>query len=241
YHMIDRIMVRIFSLVVFLCSYSDINAQENILVRKADSLFNRQKFTEALEVYNQLYASGLTSSAILLKMAFIEDASGNYADALYYMDKYYLRTADRSVIGKIEEVAGANDLSGYQYDDISYFGALLSKYKLWVIAFLALLMLSLTVYIYEKKQEDQKPISAFVLQIMVGIFFLFVANFKTTTQGIIVSNQTLLRTGPSAGAEPLELIRKGHKVEVLSNDKIWSKIRWDGEEVYIRSGRLKTI
>ncbi len=238
--MIKRILVRLFLGIGLSLVFADATAQNQLLM-EADSLFNQQKYTEALDKYESLYNAGLSSPATLLKMAFIQDASGNYADAIYYMDKYYLRTADRGVIGKILEVANANELSGYKYDDITYFTALLAKYRIWVVVFLAILMISLSIYIFEKTQENQKSVSAFVLQILVGAIFFAFINLKTNTRGIITSDQTLLRSGPSAGAEPLDIINKGHKVRVLSQDDVWSKILWEGEEVYVRNGRLKTI
>ena len=52
---------------------------------------------------------------------------------------------------------------------------------------------------------------------------------------------TLLRSGPSAGAEPIEVVTKGHKVKVVSQSEIWTKVLWNGNEVFVRSNRLKLI
>ncbi len=238
--MIGRILVRMFFGILFCFMFSGLRSQNQLLI-KADSLFDQKKYTEALAIYQELYQSDFTSSAILLKMSFIQNASGDYPDALYYMNKYYLKSADRAVISKIEEVAQANNLNGYNYNDISHCTALLNKYRVWIILLLVLLMILLTVGILKKKQKKQKPVGLFIIQIMVAVVFFLIVNPKATVRGIIVSDQTLLKSGPSAGAEPLEIIDKGHRVKVLGKDKIWSRILWDGEEVYVRNRRLKTI
>ncbi len=238
--MIGKIMMRIFLGILFYCMIGSLSAQDKLL-QKADSLFDTQKFTEALEAYQELYEKGFTSSAVLLKMAFIQDASGNYPEALFYMNKYYQQSADRTVIGKIEEVAQENELRGYRYDDMSYFSALLNKYRSWVIALFVILVVALAVYSFEKIQSGQKPVSAFILQLMVAILFFIVFNLNMSRQGIIISDQALLRSGPSAGAESLEIVGKGHRVKIVKQDEVWTQIIWQGNEAYIRSQRLKTI
>ncbi|MEQ9468563.1 MAG: SH3 domain-containing protein [Ekhidna sp.] len=238
--MIYRIKVRLFLGILFFCTMGGLKAQNQLLTH-ADSLFDQQKYTEAFSKYHQLFAEGKASSSMLLKMAFIQDGLGNYADALYFMNKYYEESADRQVIGKIEEIVKENELSGYDYDDFSYFLALLHKNQLWIMLLLVVLMVALTVYIYKKKQEDQKPMGAFVIQIVLAVMLFSVLNLRPSAQGIIISDNTLLRSGPSAGAEPIEMLTKGHKVKVLDQDEVWARIIWDGKEVFVRNGKLKVI
>ncbi|MEQ6167748.1 MULTISPECIES: SH3 domain-containing protein [unclassified Ekhidna] len=238
--MINRIKVRLFLGILFCCAIVDLNAQ-NPLLNRADSLFSQQKYTEALSLYEKIYDSDQASSAMLLKMAFIQDGLNDYAEALFYLDKYYQLSADRNVVGKIEALAEANDLKGYQYNDTHYFLALLEKYRIqFTLLFLAVSLL-LLVYLIRKAKEDDKPIAAGIIQIMVVAMIFAINNIHGTTRGIIVSNNTLLRSGPSAGAEPLEVLSKGHKVKVLDQDDVWTKVQWDGQEVYVRRGRIKVI
>ncbi|MEQ9008054.1 MAG: SH3 domain-containing protein, partial [Ekhidna sp.] len=207
----------------------------------ADSLFNQQKYTEALSLYNQVYAEGQASSAMLLKMAFIEDGLGDYAEALYHLDKYYQLSADRNVVGKIEELAESNELEGYQYNDTHYFLALLGKYRTQLLLLLLVIIGSLLVYIMRKSKSGDKPFAAGIIQIMLTVCLLGLNNVNPPMKGIIVATETLLRSGPSAGAEPIEIIAKGHKVKVLERNDVWTKIEWDGQEVFVRNGKLRVI
>lgn len=238
--MINRIKVRLFLGILFWCAILNLNAQ-NSLLNSADSLFAQQKYTEALNLYEEIYASGQASSAMLLKMAFIQDGLNNYADALFYLDKYYQLSADRNVVGKIEELAKAKELRGYSYDDTYYFLALLDIYRSQFSLLLLAISTLLLAYIISKAKQGEKPLAAGIIQVMIIAIIFAVNNFDTASRGIIISNNTLLRSGPSAGAEPVELLSKGHKVKVLGQDEVWTKVLWDGQEVYIRKGKLRVI
>lgn len=238
--MINRIKVRLFVGILFSCFLSDLSAQ-NGLINNADSLFNQQKYTEALSLYNQMYAKGQASSAMLLKMAFIQDGLGDYAEALYYLDKYYQLSADRNVVGKIQELADSNELKGYGYNDTHYFLALLGRYQLQLLLLLLAIIGSLLVYIMKKSKSGDKPFAAGIIQIILIVCLLGLNNVNPPVRAIIIATETLLRSGPSAGAEPIEIITKGHKVKVLEQNEVWTKIEWDGREVYLRNGKLRVI
>jgi len=174
-------------------------------------------------------------------MAFIEDGLGNYPEALFFLDQYYIMSADRQVIGKIEELAEANSLRGFKYDDTDYFTILLKKYKGQLLLLFTALALMLGAYVYRKSKEEEKPFAAGILQFMLVALILLLNNIDPTSNGIIMYDSTLLRSGPSAGAEPVEIISRGHKMKVIDQDEVWSKVLWDGQEVYIRNGRIKVI
>lgn len=238
--MIDRIKVRLFLTIFSISSIAAFGAEIDQL-NEADSLFISQQYTQALAIYEDLYAEGNASPAMLLKMAFIKDGSGDFSEALFFLDKYYRSSADRTAVGKIEELAKANDLNGYRYNDADYFYALIDKYKLLLmLAFLSLLVL-LTVYSYRVEQKGEKAFAPFFVQLFVTILILGILNYRPSPEAIIVSDQTLLRSGPSAGAEPIEMITRGHKVKVMDQEDVWTKISWDGEEVYVRNDRLRII
>lgn len=235
-----RIKVRLF-LGIFFCGFFNALAAQNDALANADSLFNEQKYTEAYEKYDSLFQNNQASNAMLLKMAFIQDGLGNYSEALFYLDTYFQASADRSVIAKIEELAEANNLEGYGYDDTDYFQALVKKYKLYFILLLSAIMLLMLSYVFRKTNQKERPMAAGVIQFIVVFLLFAIINFQASPEAILISNETLLRSGPSAGAEPIEKLQKGHKVKVLDKDEVWTQILWDGREVYVRNGKLRII
>lgn len=234
-------MVRIFLITLLCFAWGAIHAQSQLL-RDGDSLFNQQKYTQAFEKYEEIFQrQNQSSPAMLLKMAFIQDGSGDYADALYFLNKYYQQTADRQVISKINELAETNDLSGYSYDDIDYFLALMNKYQFLIIMSLCLGMLVVLAYSIWKRKKSEKSVVAFIISLCFIIGLFMIVNIKPSPKGVVIADQTLLRSGPSAGAEPIDAVAKGHRVNVVTRDEIWTKIVWNGEEVYVRNGKLKII
>ena len=194
-----------------------------------------------MELYLPLFADGFATPSMLLKMAYVADATGDYPSALYYLDLYYKVSGDRLAVGKIEELAKANELYGYVYSDIDYLINVFSNYRIEIFSLILAMLLFLMVYAYRKIRRQEKPYAALVIQSFLGVILLILMNFKMEGKAVITSNQSLLRSGPSAGAEPVMVIDKGHKVTVLRESDIWSKILWDGDEVFIRSSRIKAI
>ncbi len=225
--------------IIFLF-ISGISFSQKKVLKYADSLFQNQKYTEAYEVYDELFRSGQSSAAILLKMAFIKDGLGDYVHALYYLDIYYTYSADRSVVAKIKKIAEGQGLRGYQYDDRNFFAALVEKYELYLQLVCAAIVLMLWAYILRKKKGHPFTAGAFQLLFM-GVLIFLSNDLYTSDKGIILSDRTLLRSGPSAGAEPIRLIEKGHKVEILESGEEWVKIRWGEDEVFVRNSRVKII
>lgn len=238
--MIRRIKLRIFVSLLFIGSGATF-AAEISEINSADSLFLNQQYTQAFDLYQDLYDQGIASPAMLLKMAFISDASDDYSNALFFLDQYYKLTADREVVVKIEELAAQYDLMGYRYSDTNYFLSLVNKYRLQLSALFGALVLMLFVYIYRKAKLGEAAYVAGVLLLFVAFGLNRLISFELDGHGIIVSDATLLRSGPSAGAEPVVMVSKGHKVKVMKSDEVWTKIAWEGEVVYVRNDKLKLI
>jgi hypothetical protein len=235
-----QLKMRLFS-VFFMIATSTAFCADFEEIKKADSLFLNEKYTEAYYLYEDIFKQGVASPSMLLKMAFIQDGSENYPEALNFLDLYYKQTADKSVVSKIEEIAEDNDLKGYNYDDLSFFSILLKKYRSQGQLILVALAVMLLAYAYRKRKDGYTPSTAFALQIVVLGCLLFVSNYQDPAKGIIQMDQTLLRSAPSAGGEPVVFISKGHRVKILKQADVWTKIDWEGEEVYVRNSRLQII
>lgn len=207
----------------------------------ADSLFADQKYTEAYKIYDEIFQAGQASDGMLLKMAFIQDASDNFEEALFFLDRYYQNSADRHAIGKIEELAKEKGLKGYQYDDLDYFTALFSKFRMSILVLLISTILLLSGWIYIKFKKGERAYVPVSFQVLLVILLFALVNVAPQQEGIIVDDLTLLRSGPSAGAEPIEILTKGHKVIVVSQSEVWTKIVWNGAEVFVRNDRLVLI
>lgn len=230
-------------LTIFLIATSFVLlAAQNDDLTAADSLFAQKKYTEAFKQYEQIFDKGLASPAMLMKMAFIKEGLGSYTEALYYLNLYYQQTSDKSAARKMRELAETHDLYGYEYSDLKFIVGFVRKYASEIIAGLLVFSAFLLAYGYRKHRKGEKPVISVALQVVTLTLVLIISNelFKRDT-AIISRENSLLMTGPSAGAEPIDYIQKGNKVFVLEQDALWSKIKWGNDVAYIRTKNLMRL
>ncbi len=155
-----------------------LNAQS---LAEADSLFKEGKYTESFDVYqNILTEQKQASPSMLLKMAYIKEGLGGFSDALYYLNLYYLKTADRKVLDKMEEMAEKKNVSGYTFNDFEFIQTLFYKYYHTIILFLlatSLLFLAGAYYLKFKKKSNP-GLTAIGMVITLGLLF-YVLNFES--------------------------------------------------------------
>lgn len=210
----------------------------------ADSLFLQKKYTQSFELYREIYETQqMASSSMLLKMAFVQEGLNNFAEALYYLNLYYLMTYDKKALKKMQDLAKKHKLTGYDYNDAAFFLNLYHQYQvhleLLVFSFIAL-MLGLLVY-QKRRNKKIAPFSAATYLLLLG-FVLFLNNYgRERTKAIITSNHAYLMDGPSAGANVVDIVSNGHKVNVLGRKDAWVKITWGEKNAYIRDNHLRTI
>ena len=217
--------------------------ESNDLLERADSLFNKGKYTESLELYNEILDAGSYSSSMLLKLSFIEEGLGNVGSALYYLNLYYRETSNKQALLKLEEIAKENQLYGYEYSDADFFINVVHRFNEQIIGFIgALALLLLGTIIYRRRNSDKKPFGLGV-SLLLSLFLLFyLVNFGNgREQGIIIDQEAYLMTGPSAGSDVVEIVERGHRVNILGREGIWLKIKWRETEVYIRENKIKSL
>lgn len=234
-------------ILLFVFSLIKIDGYTQVEVSKlniADSLFKDQKFTESFELYESILKEhGKYSDQMLLKMAFIKEGLRDYSNALYYLNLYYLQTSDKKVLKKMEKLAKEQELIGYEYSDWEFFLMLYRKYNHYITYFLAALsILFFSIMIRQKFHYKKQPLSAAVaLTIVMGLMFYHINFSKTYSKGIIVTKQSYLMEGPSSSANLVEIVDKGHRVNVVNKQDVWVEIEWDGNNAFIRENNIETI
>lgn len=233
------------ALVMVICCTTSLylhGSDNQKLLAEADSLYEAKKYTEAFQLYQNLFTQNQGSPAMLTKMAFIKEGLGDYANALYYLNLYYNQTSDRKALSKMRELAESNDLVGYEYSDGIFITGVIKRYRYPLLLLFVSLSLLITFYIYRKKQAKERPFTSVAMQLITLLCALvLINNVFFFDYGIVSQGNSLLMAGPSAGAEPVEIIGKGHKLRLVHRDKVWSKVIWNEEEVFIRNTNLKSI
>jgi tetratricopeptide (TPR) repeat protein len=213
-------------------------------LQKADSLYQSKKYTEAFEYYkNALENHQIFSPAMLLKMAYIKEGLGEYSKAMYYLNLYYLNTANDAVLAKMEELAEKHKLKGYEYHDWEYFLSMFHRYHSQVIMLLlAFAVFLFSLIVFQKRRTQRRPTTAGVFYVItLGIIFVLINYGAQYRRGIIHQDFTYLMSDASAASKVVDVVKQGHRVRVLDETDIWMKIRWEEQEAFIKKSQLQIL
>ncbi|MEO9967776.1 MAG: SH3 domain-containing protein [Reichenbachiella sp.] len=229
---------------LIMASFSNAMAKPNHELTTADSLFRLQKYTESFELYEKIMdEKNEASPQMLMKMAYIKEGLGDYSQALIYLNKYFMQTSDKRAQNKMHELAEEHELSGFAVSDTTFFKGLINKYYIgFNLIIFGIALFFAAVFLFRKWKSKPNAAPFGLVTVVILLVFYWVINFQLDEpQGIITENYVYLMTGPSAGADLVEVIKKGHRLNILSEEGVWVKVDWKGQEVYIRSTTIKRI
>ncbi len=230
--------VLVFLLLLCKPVYSQAN---NFTIKQADSLFNRQQYTEAFTLYEDiLQQQRQYSPQMLLKMAYIKEGLRDYTGAMYYLHLFYTKQPSRSVLKKMEELAQAHRLLGYEYNDLQFFKTQFSKHYMRILELMLLAAVVTVTVMVISWRKGHKFTPTFKVGFILYLFFiLYYINFLNLGDaGIIKNNHVAIMSAPSAGASWVTTASEGHKVPITGEQDIWYEIKWKGEKAYIRKTNL---
>jgi hypothetical protein len=234
--------IRIILILVLGTSPAVLYANQTLLNR-ADSLYSQKKFSEAREVYFQLYQQGFSSPATLLKMAFVHEGLGETGQALYFLSAYYRETEDQKAYEKILTLANARGVDGYELNEWE-------KLTIWItnrtaiylpvaIAF-AIFFMAIMIYNAKRANASAKFAAGFVSLLFLGLIFSAI-NFLKPPNKAVVTQAVYFMSGPSAAANLISMIPEGNQVKLGGENDIWAEAEWNGKKGFLRkSDLLKT-
>ena len=213
-------------------------------IRAADSLFQKKLYTQSLTIYEKIERENrVASPAMLLKMAFIYESTENLGRALFTLNNYYELTSDKEVLVKMNEMAQENDLEGYETNDFNLFLKFFDENRhYFILAALGLSVLILSTILKRKKKLDERSAGLTIGLAASLLLTMYLVNFSGLAQkGIITSANAYLMSGPSAGADLIEVTGEGHKVEIAGQKDIWVEIKWKNGRAFIRENNIKKL
>jgi tetratricopeptide (TPR) repeat protein len=230
-------------IIFFLAFLQSFNCQANTMkLSLADSLFAIQNYQEAFTIYEDLLINDeVYSPAMLLKMAFVAEGTGDYSSASFYLAKYYDQNPNPRVITKIKALTEQSNLYGYELDDSDRFLKFLTDLQEELTSiFSILLVLSLILLVAFRKKVDHPkyflPSIMFLLLTFISNNFLFQAS-----TGIVTGSPTLIMEKPTAGGKLLSVVDPGHRVIIKSSKDIWYEVDWEGKKVFIKKEHITKL
>ena len=227
-------------LMVLSSTFGMTQPLEKELVR-ADSLYSKKQYIEAIKIYKKIYQQGNYSAAMLLKLARIEEGMGNLGHSMYYLEKYYQSTKDEKVISYLEETAENKKAIGFEYG-VAYKADLL--YKEWKIYFqllFSILIISGVGMMLKNQGSTVKKKKYFALAVFALVIVAVVNNYNGKSEAILTSSPSYLMEGPSSGANLVRQISTPAKFQVKDEIDIWTKVIFEDRKAYIRTSRIKRL
>jgi hypothetical protein len=207
-------------------------------LNSADSLFEKKHYTESMELYEHFFQSGFYTPRMLIRLSLIKEGLGDYTYALYYLNLYYSNIHDKSVLKKMDELAARYNLEGYDYNDLTFFISLYDRYYNYVVLAFLIASALFLFYLYLARAKKRKmALRPLFFALLLGTTYL-ISNYDVIPEKAIISNDTSLMSAPSAGAELIGEINKGHRVTIRGHVDIWYEIKWHDKIAYVRENNL---
>jgi hypothetical protein len=208
----------------------------------ADSLYVRKKYSEAFVEYKQLFDQGKYTPQMLLKMAYVKEGLDEVADALYYLNIYYVNFPQRNILKKMDSLAASKGIEGYEYNDLNYFLYLYYRYKTEVtIGMVGLLFLFFLGIVSNRVLFKRIPVTSPYLFLLMTAFVYVFINYsgRSFYRGIIMTERAIIMEHPSAGANVATVLPKGTRLFVFGEQDIWFKVRYNDKTAYVRKPTVK--
>ncbi|MDN3205852.1 tetratricopeptide repeat protein [Algoriphagus sediminis] len=229
------------SFTIFLLSQSFVAQADTDQLVMADSLFDLRSYKEAMSIYQENYANGIYSPAMLLKMAFIADGTNDRENAALYLGKYYDLNPDPQIITKIKALTAQPVLEGYEVSDGARFFLFLTENReLIVLILTGLLLVSLILVLVNTLKSKKSPVywPSFFL-----IVCLFLANnfLEQSNFGLITNSPTLILSDPSGAGELIQRVEPGHRVKIKGSRDIWYEVEWKNSKAFIKKSNVTRL
>ena len=236
---------RIYYILFFLflgLSHASFAATPSAL-QEADSLHAAKQYTQAFQRYQAIYQGGHYSTAMLLRMAYIQEGLGHLGDCLYYLNLYFLASHDTQALRKMEELAEKNNLEGYKTDESTRVTAWLQEHYdavAMLLASLSALLLALLIYQRVKKHLSIS-FTAAALVLTLAVMVMHINLTLSAEHGIVAQPVTYLMSGPSAGASVIAVIGEGHQLEIQGREDVWLRVSWKEKEAYVKEFLIRPV
>jgi hypothetical protein len=211
-------------------------------LKQADSLYLDKKYTQSLDHYQTILRQHEYTPAMFLKMAYIQEGLNHVGQALYYLNLYYVASNDKTVLGKMEELAKRYNLEGYEISDADQAWSFYRDYHFHITLVIAVMALFFVALAFSIKRKGQRPMGSTIITVilLLGLFFHVNIGGKIS-MGIIGASNTFLMKGPSPGSSVVEIVNEGHRVEIVGKKDVWLQVLWNGEVAYVKEGNLLPV
>ncbi len=215
---------------------------------KADQLYESDKYTEAIDLYTDLYQDGYYSQKMLYRLSFMHEKLDNYPEAVYYLRKTIQEYGDdeeQSIDQKIRGIIRTNGGRRLFTSNEWNFRLFFRNYQLIIYIIFGIAIAWLCFNYLSKRKRTGTP--QFVATIFAWMFFvvtgslLFWRSFMVPTQAVII-DATSFYAEPSYAAERFErMLSLGELVTIDDREDIWCEVSAGGNAYWIPRMALREL
>lgn len=208
---------------------------------RADSLLADGAYEPATAVLAQIAAQA-PSPSLFLRLAFAHEQAGQAPDALWALRCAYEVRPDRSILRKMDALAAAYHLAGYEYGDRYFFFTLLRRYYqllLETIVVIGVVVATTLILRLRRRPMAQPWAGALLAYIGFSALTLNLLHPEGLGREVIVRTPTPLMSAPAAGGNWLATVPAGQQLPVVGGaEDIWLPVRWQGTRAWVRVSSL---
>ncbi len=249
-------MKRIVEILIFLIVAIGFSQDEETFQR-ANSLYNQEKYQEAIDAYKSVIDTGKESASLYYNMANAHYKLSNIGPSIYYYEKAleiapndddiknnlaFAQNATIDAIDVIPEGFISRMLNGFT-NMFNYDG------WAWISVICVVIFVILFILYYTANTSAKKRIffvgSWFILALgLFGVFFAFrnYNSLKNNQFAIIFVQETTVKSEPNLRSEEVFELHEGTKIQVIETVNNWKKIKLaDGKIGWIPKDDLKEL
>lgn len=243
--------------LLLLCTSISIHAQSVSLFNKANTLYNNGKFTEAINLYNEILDTGQHSAELYYNLGNAHYKLNNIAPSIYFFEKAKLLNPKDKEINN--NLAFANNMTIDAIDTIPEVGfskfvkriTHIFHFDIWasitvMLAFLCVFMVLLYYFSYSSTKKRLSFVASIIcllfLGCTLGLTYNKFALDKKDNPAIVFAQESQIKTEPNLRSEEAFRLHEGTKVQVTDTVKNWKKIKLsDGKIGWVSSEDIKIL
>ncbi|WP_089332738.1 SH3 domain-containing protein [Hymenobacter mucosus] len=235
----------LFSLFFFLACRVEAQPlqSQNItkLLSRADSLFDAGQAEPAYQLYRQIREQGgHQSPQQLLRMAYVQEGRNQYPAALYYLSLAQAGQPRQDTWRKMAALAQEHRLTGYPDTWRQSLTITFRRYYNRLLqGLLVVAVVAGTLLLVRRRTAGRAWWTAYGAYLAATAVFLNL--LAPPRVGLVARSHAALMAGPSAGAAWLTTAAAGDRFAVQGKQDIWYRVRWKGQDAYIRTPDLVLI
>ncbi|TSE04684.1 MULTISPECIES: tetratricopeptide repeat protein [Aquimarina] len=249
-------MKRIVEILIFLIITSGL-AQDEEAFQRGNSLYNQEKYQEAIDAYKTILDTGQESASLYYNLGNAHYKLSNIGFSIFYYEKALklkpndddiknnLAFAQKATIDAIDIIPEGfiskiikKFTNMFSFDRWAWFSVIC------VVLFVILFILYYTTHISSKKRLFFASSWLLLVFSLFAVFFAFKQyNFNKNNQfAIIFAQETTIKSEPNLRSEEVFELHEGTKVQVTETVNDWKKIKLaDGKIGWIPATDLKEL